>query len=323
MGGLSPEEIELHYQSHMCALLDKWQTPQNVRPFKKEVDDIVAIRNMIIPLGKFAVHPGTGQKILGLWNLQTVNCSVVDFYTCKHFDGQNCQIYESRPHPCKDYGVTHACEYWGNGCTWKSVPYHQPKERAVKSDIPIKRVTAERESPPVDSLRNLIPKRKIEIPSLPRSEDGKKFRMLTEKETEQMMSEVSPVDLSYMWKPTIPVRFKAEQGDGGRFRMLTKKQFEEMKDQVTPLTSADVELLTFKDGVDLDGATPKEKKETIIKKSKSGILGIPRVGRIAKQVKKETSRWKERREFISNRADERKLKKFRKEISARKFVDAD
>jgi hypothetical protein len=93
--------------------------------------------------------------------------------------------------------------------------------------------------------------------------------------------------------------------------------------KVKVITWGDSVLVTSKDGIDGTISKEKEKKETIIKKSKSGILGIPRVGRIAKQVKKETSRWKERREFISNRADERKLKKFRKEISARKFVDAD
>lgn len=37
-------------------------------------------------------------------------------FTCKHFDGKNCGIYESRPRMCSDYGTKHRCD-WEEECT--------------------------------------------------------------------------------------------------------------------------------------------------------------------------------------------------------------
>lgn len=38
-------------------------------------------------------------------------------YTCKHFDGQNCKIYESRPSICRNHGENNTCQY--RDCTNK------------------------------------------------------------------------------------------------------------------------------------------------------------------------------------------------------------
>lgn len=38
-------------------------------------------------------------------------------YTCRHFDGANCTIYERRPHMCRNFPYGRPCPY-GDACTW-------------------------------------------------------------------------------------------------------------------------------------------------------------------------------------------------------------
>lgn len=53
------------------------------------------------------------------------------FYTCKHFDGANCLIYETRPVMCQDYPYGRACEH--NDCTmWHDTPNPRLKELQIK-----------------------------------------------------------------------------------------------------------------------------------------------------------------------------------------------
>ena len=73
--------------------------------------------------------------IFGPW--PNIHASQAHF-TCRHFDGDNCGIYESRPKLCRRYGVMTRCEY--EGCTMrvKDPPYQRisPDEKMAEQRIP-------------------------------------------------------------------------------------------------------------------------------------------------------------------------------------------
>lgn len=103
--------------------------------------------SVVLDYLRLGVHPDHDTKVtFGVWGMDfslCVNFSKVDFadgnfildmllpiegpvtsdslaygfFTCRHFDGKNCTVYETRPDMCIRYGAAGDCEYEGNGCT--------------------------------------------------------------------------------------------------------------------------------------------------------------------------------------------------------------
>lgn len=68
--------------------------------------DIDVVWPMAIYLGPSHVNPATG-----LQHPETFHV-----YTCEHFEGGNCTIYEGRPNVCRRYPNGRKCYY--KDCTW-------------------------------------------------------------------------------------------------------------------------------------------------------------------------------------------------------------
>lgn len=69
-----------------------------------------------------------GQSLRGRWQHPRKG-SRWYYYTCRHFDGQNCTQYASRPRMCSEYphyGEGHACRY--PQCTWHAGKYPHVKD---------------------------------------------------------------------------------------------------------------------------------------------------------------------------------------------------
>ena len=77
---------------HCCAVFTLDSSPEEIAT-KKWADSAVdgeEIQDMVIPLKEYEPHVNS----LGYKRY---------FYTCKHFDGKNCNNYENRPTMCMSY----------------------------------------------------------------------------------------------------------------------------------------------------------------------------------------------------------------------------
>lgn len=80
--------------------------------------------DMLIPLGVHVVPPGRHPKSLPLAASEN---RAQHFFTCRHFDGKNCGIYENRPDMCKRYPYGDPCEHAAAGlCTRTTIEDPQP-----------------------------------------------------------------------------------------------------------------------------------------------------------------------------------------------------
>jgi Fe-S-cluster containining protein len=98
-GGLSLEEL------------------QKIHAEKNIIDGDVLL-DMLIPLGVHIVPPGRHPKSLPI-AVETQRAQ--HFFTCRHFDGKNCGIYETRPDMCKRYPYNDPCEYVDAGLCTRTV----------------------------------------------------------------------------------------------------------------------------------------------------------------------------------------------------------
>lgn len=73
---------------------------RNGKPNGVKMQEGEAIADMIIP-------------IYGPWPAADPQAR----FTCKHFDGSNCNNYQQRPWLCRDHGVGSKCDHVGKGCT--------------------------------------------------------------------------------------------------------------------------------------------------------------------------------------------------------------
>lgn len=69
-----------------------------------------------------ASQPGAGPEDMQIAQMvvplpQPVQLGVGSYYTCKHFDGTGCKIYETRPKMCSDYPYQSDCAF--KDCTRK------------------------------------------------------------------------------------------------------------------------------------------------------------------------------------------------------------
>lgn len=75
------------------------------------LEDDEFVLDMLIPLGKLTEEEAL--KLAGpIGNDKPFNPDAERF-TCRHFDGTNCTVYEDRPAMCREYAVTRPprCEY--------------------------------------------------------------------------------------------------------------------------------------------------------------------------------------------------------------------
>ena len=137
IGGLSIEELRLEY--------DYWLRGQTEGPplemsgnlerdnFRRQARervraDIHVVYPMLVPLGKVKKNP-----------LALVDDPVripedfegVHMFTCKHYQGGNCTIYDVRPLMCKSYGLREkSCEYLD--CTWDGHRAEKRPDRSIR-----------------------------------------------------------------------------------------------------------------------------------------------------------------------------------------------
>ncbi len=74
-------------------------------------------------------------------------------FTCKHFDGKGCTIYERRPRMCRDHGVKTFCNW--DGCEYEPAlerrRKHDEKVAFSKTiDVPVDRLVPLRKADPDD-----------------------------------------------------------------------------------------------------------------------------------------------------------------------------
>ena len=60
-------------------------------------------------------------------------------YTCKHFDGKNCTIYEARPQMCRDFPNGTTCTY--RGCTLECPETRNLKKRLADTEKELQEVS--------------------------------------------------------------------------------------------------------------------------------------------------------------------------------------
>lgn len=87
-------------------------------------EDFQKTMDMLIPLGEFReeVQFQRGHR-------SRKNEERQYHYTCRHYDGRNCTIYESRPAMCRNYPDGRKCQY--RGCTRRT-----EEETICKMEIP-------------------------------------------------------------------------------------------------------------------------------------------------------------------------------------------
>jgi len=83
------------------------------------LEDGAFIADMLIPLysGPLGEMPAELRAITDMRDDDAPE-SVKHVYTCRHFDGSQCQSYESRPAMCRRYPYGRRCEF--KGCEWKA-----------------------------------------------------------------------------------------------------------------------------------------------------------------------------------------------------------
>lgn len=82
----------------------------------KRYKDDAFILDMLIPLGVMTtdeIAAKTGSSLIAGTDIQPH-----ERFTCRHFDGKNCRVYETRPSMCRTYGVMTNCEY--ESCTLRT-----------------------------------------------------------------------------------------------------------------------------------------------------------------------------------------------------------
>ena len=124
---LSPEELRASYMRFVESQgghLDRHQIsagkmPRNHlggRSSTTVYEDIHLIYPMLTFTHQDAVHPDVPEEEVKLFGSGKRE-SLVYHYTCKHFDGANCTIYDIRPRMCSGFAAdAQGCGY--KGCTW-------------------------------------------------------------------------------------------------------------------------------------------------------------------------------------------------------------
>ncbi len=76
------------------------------------------IADMVIHLGSGTADDlGLAPDVRPAWAADNRDKDLLShWYTCRHFDGNNCTAYETRPSMCKRYPYGRACEY--GACAW-------------------------------------------------------------------------------------------------------------------------------------------------------------------------------------------------------------
>lgn len=111
---VGPEELKDLYEQwadiQQGDSIDMGLVPQKVR---RLIQDIHLIYPMVKYLGRREMpnHFNPSDEFL-----QTGKTPKEHIYTCKHFDGRNCTIYDIRPRMCRRYPYNSDCNY--EGCTW-------------------------------------------------------------------------------------------------------------------------------------------------------------------------------------------------------------
>ena len=114
------------------------------------VTDAMAIEDMLIPFdGPWMERTSPGVYGEG-WEQ---NLRENPTFTCKHFDGRFCTIYERRPRMCRDHGVGTACNWAGHGCEFEPALARRKAydERVAESEKAAKEIS-ERIDVPLDKL---------------------------------------------------------------------------------------------------------------------------------------------------------------------------
>lgn len=91
---------------HCCAVFTLGDPPEKIttKEWAQSAVDGEKIQDMVVPLGDY--EPYTSDSGYTRY-----------FYTCRHFDGKNCNNYENRPFMCSDYPYGRKCVQLG--CTLK------------------------------------------------------------------------------------------------------------------------------------------------------------------------------------------------------------
>jgi len=122
IGGLSLEELQHEYECWLRGQTGERLTMSGTsleegrrfRAMKTVRGDIHVVYPMLIPLGKVKKNP------LALVDDQgpaPKDWEGIHMFTCKHFQGGNCTIYDVRPLMCRSYGLQEkSCEFVE--CTW-------------------------------------------------------------------------------------------------------------------------------------------------------------------------------------------------------------
>lgn len=118
LGGYSKEEIQGFHDDAIRVWMGEfwgWEP----RTCKNLIEGIETWWQWMVFIGHHDSHPVTREK-------STRNG--MDYFTCnQRGPGGLCLVYENRPHFCRSYGVTIACEH--EGCTWKGVLTKEEVER--------------------------------------------------------------------------------------------------------------------------------------------------------------------------------------------------
>lgn len=113
LGIYSIEELQASYDGELRWTLGEmfgWSGPRAPYPMPR-IAEIIDWWPWMIHLGRYHDHPTTGKPTPE---------GATDYFTCSKQDPStgDCTVYDARPHFCRSYGVTCACEH--DGCTWSA-----------------------------------------------------------------------------------------------------------------------------------------------------------------------------------------------------------
>ena len=79
------------------------------------------VLDMLVPV---EIAPCPSHPDLAVWGTPLdpdKTYAVAQFWSCRHFDGSNCTVYEQRPGMCRNYPGRRGCDF--KNCTWDYAKY--------------------------------------------------------------------------------------------------------------------------------------------------------------------------------------------------------